>query len=217
MEFCTACGARIDKSHNYCGQCGAPLGTVNNNETDVQETTSGSSSKETGEGQQKGTDWAWSPEATPKFKKTMWETYKPRLKVAGYVLLALFSFRFIGALVNNSAPFESPDGEVSYSRQTVCKAGIAAVMGRPFANMRVTSENDNRVFINYTRESDGSRWFTGCEFQWGNEFQWFSVNNGEVGRLRTEEPISAEVTNEGLLIIEVSYSDGTSTTKRYIP
>lgn len=96
MEFCTACGARIDKSHNYCGQCGAPLGTVNNNETDVQETTSGSSSKETGEGQQKGTDWAWSPEATPKFKKTMWETYKPRLKVAGYVLLALFYSGLLG-------------------------------------------------------------------------------------------------------------------------
>lgn len=217
MNFCTACGAKIDQSQKFCGQCGAPLGEESTSELDAQETMAEPSGQDVDKGQQEGAGWAWSPEPTSKVRKTLWERYKPRLKIAGYVLLALFSFRFIGALVNNSGPFESPDGEVSYSKSTVCKAGIATVMGRPFASMRITSETDNRVFINYTRESDGSRWFTGCEFQWGNEFQWFSVNNGEVGRLRTEEPLSAEVTNEGLLIIEVSYSDGTSTTKRYIP
>lgn len=99
-----------------------------------------------------------------------------------------------------------------FSKEQVCKAGIAVVMGRDPAIMNTDRVQNDVIYISYTRVNDGTHWAYKCKLA-GNRIIWGNDN----GRWRTHEADSKIIFNvKGDVInVEDRFSDGSSSKKSF--
>ena len=100
-----------------------------------------------------------------------------------------------------------------FTKEQVCKAGIATVMGRVPANMNTDRVQNDVIYISYRRANDGSHWVYKCKLE-GERIIWGSDN----GRWRTHEADSKVIFNvkSDVINVEDRFSDGSSTKKSFI-
>lgn len=93
----------------------------------------------------------------------------------------------------------------------ICRAGIAATMGRDPKIVHVDEETDGMVILSYRRQDDNSLWQYRCKVS-GNRLIWASKN----GRWRTEDKITYQINDlaKNLTISEL-YSDGSAKIKQF--
>ena len=101
-----------------------------------------------------------------------------------------------------------------FSDQIVCRAAIAAIMGRSPSIVKVIRVSDDVVYLRYVRPDDRSVWSYRCRLD-GQRVVWAA----EPGRWRNhpdDEEIFFETTKGGsrLKIVE-KYSDGSNREKVY--
>lgn len=103
-------------------------------------------------------------------------------------------------------------GSVPFSDEQICKAGIAALMGRNPTIMKVTKKDGGIVHLYYVRQDDGTKWSYRCKLE-GEQIVWAS----DTGRWRThpdDEKVTYRISDNSLEIIQ-SYSDGSSSKKAF--
>lgn len=91
----------------------------------------------------------------------------------------------------------------------VCRAAIAAIMGREPEAVKIDRANGDVHNLSYIRASDKSKWSFRCRVQ-GKEIVWAS----EPGRWRTEprdEKVEYVIVNKGRSVV-ITESTGTSRT-----
>lgn len=99
-----------------------------------------------------------------------------------------------------------------FTPQQICRATVAAVMGRPPSIVQVDRTIGEVVYVTYLRPDDGTRWNNRCKFE-GSKVVWAT----DVGRWRTH-PDEAEITfsaNASTLTITEAYRDGSMSRKRF--
>lgn len=110
-------------------------------------------------------------------------------------------------------------GEVgNFSKEQVCKAAVATMMGRDPKIVKVKKTKDGIVYLSYRRPDDGKLWAYRCKLE-GDKVIWASDNPDSLGRWRThpaDERINYRTLQGGTLLrIEERYGDGSSTSKEF--
>lgn len=95
----------------------------------------------------------------------------------------------------------------------VCRATIAALMGRPIDIVDVTKEQDGVVYTKYVRPNDESTWSHRCRVS-GSSVFWAT----ETGRWRTavDETITYRLDGDEI-VIQQRFLDGSRNEKRFTP
>lgn len=115
------------------------------------------------------------------------------------------------------ATVTQPATTVSLSRQQrgrVCRAAIAAIMGRDVATIRVDRSTSEETQVSYVRPSDGTRWRNRCRID-GDRVAWASADPGSSGRWRDEETIRFAITGDAVTI-QQRFGDGSGSTDRLV-
>ena len=107
----------------------------------------------------------------------------------------------------------SPDDRVF-----VCRAAIAALMGRPIGIVAGSESGTGRlVQASYRRPNDGTVWKNVCRFS-GNRVIWAGIlDDGSTGRWRDhalDSVVTFQLSGDGVSIRE-TYSDGASAVRSY--
>lgn len=100
----------------------------------------------------------------------------------------------------------------SFTDQQICKATIAATMGRNASIIKIDSIKSNVIYLSYNRQDDGKNWAYRCKLD-GNK----AILASATGRWRTDEydsKISFSVSGNEINISE-KYSDGSGAVKSY--
>lgn len=110
-------------------------------------------------------------------------------------------------------------GEIgSFSKEQVCKAAVATMMGRDPKIVKVKKTKDGIVYLSYRRPDDGKLWAYRCKFE-GDQVIWASDNADSLGRWRThpaDEKINYRTSQGGTVLrIEERYGDSSSTSKEF--
>lgn len=95
----------------------------------------------------------------------------------------------------------------TFTPRQICKAGIAVVMGRVPATMKVDRVRENVVFLSYNRPDDGKRWTYKCKIE-GERIIW----GADDGRWRThpEDSVISFAIDGSSLVVAERFSDGSS-------
>lgn len=100
----------------------------------------------------------------------------------------------------------------SFSDEQICKAGVAALMGRSPTIMKTTKKEGGIAFFHYIRQDDGSKWSYRCKVE-GARVVWAS----DTGRWRThpdDEKVTYRVSGESLEIIQ-TLADGSKIGEKF--
>ncbi|MBH0050929.1 MULTISPECIES: hypothetical protein [unclassified Pseudoalteromonas] len=100
----------------------------------------------------------------------------------------------------------------AFSKQQICIATIASIMGRSPSIVKIDSIKGNVTHLSYVRKDDGTNWKYRCKFE-GSRVIWAS----DAGRWRTDQ-YDSKITflvDENELSIFEKYSDGSGNTKKY--
>ena len=108
----------------------------------------------------------------------------------------------------------TPQSFSSEDRILICRATIAALMGRPINIVVATEVDDAVVRTSYRRPDDGSIWQNLCRLE-GKRVVWASVwKDGSLGRWRNhplDSIVTFQLSGSGVTI----FVDGSSTAKSY--
>jgi hypothetical protein len=117
---------------------------------------------------------------------------------------------FLAILLSEAVNAESL--KASLPQSAICKATIAALMGRNPSIMQVESEHTGAVYITYKRPDDGTRWKTKCKVV-GNQVHWGNSD----GRWR-DLPEDGKVTysfDGNVIKVNEHFTDGSVSTKAF--
>lgn len=130
----------------------------------------------------------------------------------------IFYFLTIGTLSIQTTLPGTANATSNFTKELICKAGIATIMGRNPSIIRIERSEGEIVYLSYRRPDDGTRWAQKCKIE-KNRIIWASNNPGSTGRWRThelDEKIYFNITNNGwTLQIEERHYDGSSTTNQF--
>lgn len=104
-------------------------------------------------------------------------------------------------------------GQHKPSPEAVCKAAIAAIMGRDPATIKATRGVDGVVETSYVRPGDGTRWSQRCRLE-GDKVVWAS----DTGRWRdspADEVITFSVGPDRSVTIKQTYQDGSASEETF--
>ena len=123
----------------------------------------------------------------------------------------------VGALMERD-PANPKTAELKIDEGYVCKAGVAASMGRDIGIMNAT-KTGYKYQIDYVRPNDQSRWVMRCWIK-NDRIMWQTVNEqtGELGRVRNsqwDEVLTYSVKHNELKI-RIQYSDSSVSYKNYL-
>jgi len=122
----------------------------------------------------------------------------------------------LAALISLAAVVSSGNaqaaGKGNFSTNQICKAGIATVMGRDPAIIRIDRVQGEVVYLSYIRKDDGKKWGYKCTLD-GNRIVWGS----DTGRWRTHKMDSKVFfyVEGSVLKVEDRFSDGSATQKSF--
>jgi hypothetical protein len=95
----------------------------------------------------------------------------------------------------------------------ICRAAVAALMGRDPSIVQITREQDGIIYLAYTRPTDGTRWENRCRIV-GNRVNWATLT----GRWRDDhrdERVTYEVKPAGGVVIRQTFTDGSISEKSF--
>lgn len=104
------------------------------------------------------------------------------------------------------------DKKGNFSENQICKAGIAKIMGKNPAIIKIDRVANDSTYLSYVRQADQTRWKYKCKIE-GNRIIW----GADTGRWRTH-PMDSKITfNESAHQITVidTFSDGSSSSETY--
>jgi hypothetical protein len=139
-----------------------------------------------------------------------------REKKALFIYVAL-TYCFFMVLINvtsnndKNTTSKSPT-KVNFTKQQICKATIAKVMGKAPSIVKVNKVSGNITYLSYIRPSDGTSWTYKCKLE-GTTAIWAN----DVGRWRTGQ-FDSKITfsiNKQKLTLSERYSDGSGDDKSY--
>jgi hypothetical protein len=123
--------------------------------------------------------------------------------------LSIIPVAFTALLVSSVAAHAQPS---RFTESQICRATVAAVMGRDPAIVKVERTDNGVVRLYYFRPDDGKRWDYRCKVE-GQKVVWATAE----GRWRThsqDETIQFVSTGE-VLTIEQRFTDGSKSTKAF--
>lgn len=107
---------------------------------------------------------------------------------------------------------EAVAAETVVTKEHICKAGIAKIMGRDPKTMKVLRNEGGMVHLQYVRTNDGSLWSYRCRVD-GSRIMWAS----DTGRWRDDprdEKLTYAVTADTVTVKE-TFTDGSSTQQAF--
>ena len=116
------------------------------------------------------------------------------------------------ALLASLAMSSAPGYATEFTPERICKAGIAAIMGRNPTSMRVTSNKSGVVSLYYIREDDGKKWSYKCRPE-GQRIVWAA----DPGRWRNDpadEVIEYRNAGDSIEIVQ-KFGDGSSSNEKF--
>jgi len=116
--------------------------------------------------------------------------------------ILLIGFSSMALAVEKSAP----------KNHVICKAGIAAIMGRSPSIMKASNIDGPVIGISYIRKDDGTKWALKCRIL-GNKIIWGNSD----GRWRTD-PLDGVVNykiEKDSIVVAVRYYDGSESLEKY--
>jgi hypothetical protein len=100
----------------------------------------------------------------------------------------------------------------AFSENQICKAGIAKIMGRDPAIIKIDRVALDAIYLSYVRSDDQSKWKYKCKLK-DSRINWGS----DTGRWRTH-PMDSKVTfkvSGNLITVTDVFSDGSSSSETY--
>jgi len=122
---------------------------------------------------------------------------------------------FVTALLFAPARPKGESAAAIFDTTHICKAAIAAIMGRPPQSI-VTRIQDEIVLLSYVRQDDGTLWSYRCRVE-GSRVIWASEPGGRWRTHPADERISYRIiegSEPGIEITE-SYGDGSATRRMF--
>ncbi|MBK6850338.1 MAG: hypothetical protein IPG93_01680 [Burkholderiales bacterium] len=100
----------------------------------------------------------------------------------------------------------------SFTSQQICRATIAAVMGRNPSIIKLEGVTGDQINVFYIRSDDGSRWRNRCKIQ-GPNIVWATSE----GRWRNspEDEVITYSASSSSITIKIKYADGSKAEKSY--
>jgi hypothetical protein len=104
------------------------------------------------------------------------------------------------------------DAEDETTTGRVCKAGIALIMGRDPAIIRVDRFTNGVAYLRYTRPDDGTVWRYKCKLE-GAQIIW----GADDGRWRThpDDEVITYIINQDSVVVRENYADGSNTEESF--
>jgi len=99
-----------------------------------------------------------------------------------------------------------------FNENQICKAGIAKIMGRNPAIIKIDRVTNDATYLSYVRQDDWSKWKYKCKLE-GNRIMWGS----DTGRWRThplDSKVTFKVSGHSIMVID-AFSDGSSSSETY--
>ena len=128
---------------------------------------------------------------------------KTRIRIA---ILAFAICTFGGSLSSYA------DEKGAFNENQICKAGIAKIMGRNPAIIKIDQIKGHTIFLSYIRQDDRTKWKYKCKIE-GSLIIWGADN----GRWRThslDSKVSFKVSESSITITD-TFSDGSSSQESY--
>ena len=120
--------------------------------------------------------------------------------------------RSIAAVFLTVGACGSASAAPEFTSEQICKAGIAALMGRSPSIMKTETSAAGTVYLYYTRKEDGSKWAYRCRVE-GERIMWAS-DPGRWRRHADDEKVKYRVKGDNIEIIQV-FTDGQTLKKRF--
>ena len=115
----------------------------------------------------------------------------------------------VGLLFQNPA---FADGKATFTKNQICKAGIAKIMGRDPSIIKIDSKSGETIYLSYVRQDDKTKWKYKCKIN-GNQILWGSYT----GRWRThamDSKVRYKIRGKSITVTE-TFSDGSSSKETY--
>jgi len=99
-----------------------------------------------------------------------------------------------------------------FSENQICKAGIAKIMGRNPAIIKIDRVANDAIYLSYVRQDDQTKWKYKCKVE-GNRIIWGS----DIGRWRIhpmDSKVSFKVAGSSITVVD-AFGDGSSSKETY--
>ncbi len=114
------------------------------------------------------------------------------------------------ALINISIAHAADKG--TFTTNQICKAGIAKIMGRDPAIIKIDRTSGETIYLSYIRQDDKTKWKYKCKLS-GNQILWGS----DTGRWRThamDSKVHYKINGNSITVTD-TFSDGSSSKETY--
>jgi hypothetical protein len=111
-----------------------------------------------------------------------------------------------------SMPISYAAEKDTFTKNQICKAGIAKIMGRNPTGMNIDRITEKTIFISYVRTDDRKKFSYKCKIN-GNRIIWGSVS----GRWR-EHSMDSKVSfkvNGNMITVKDQFNDGSSSSETF--
>ena len=101
----------------------------------------------------------------------------------------------------------------AFDENKICKAGIAKIMGRNPAIIKIDREEGGSIFLSYVRQDDQTKWKFKCKIE-NSRIIWGADN----GRWRThsaDSKVTFKVSNNSITVTDL-FSDGSSSKETFV-
>ena len=102
--------------------------------------------------------------------------------------------------------------ENTFTSGQICKAGIAVVMGRDPAIMKIDHAEKDVVYLSYVRADDRKRWTYKCKLE-GQRILWGADDGG--WRTHPADSVITFAIDASSLTVTERFSDGSSNKKTF--
>jgi hypothetical protein len=99
-----------------------------------------------------------------------------------------------------------------FTKNQICKAGIAKIMGRDPAIIKIDRTSGETIYLSYIRQDDKTKWKYKCKLN-GNQIIWGS----DTGRWRThamDSKVHYRINGSSITVTD-TFSDGSSSKEIY--
>ena len=124
-----------------------------------------------------------------------------------------FNYLIVSVTLNIGININVHAGEYGvFSENQICKAGIAKIMGRNPAIIKIDRVDNDAIYLSYVRQDDQTKWKYKCKVE-GNRIIWGS----DTGRWRThpmDSKVSFRVADSSVMVVD-AYGDGSSSEETY--
>ncbi len=111
-----------------------------------------------------------------------------------------------------SMPISYAAEKDTFTKNLICKAGIAKIMGRDPAIIKIDRKSGDTIYLSYVRQDDKTKWKYKCKLN-ANQIVWGS----DTGRWRThamDSKVRYKIKDKSITVTD-TFSDGSSSKETY--